>query len=215
MNNVRVMNLPACDPLFGELLEHPLVDAVVGKLLGRTYVISNFTANIASPGSGSMALHSDQALVAPEPWLHRWSVNIIWCFGDVRPENGATRYVPCSHRYATNAELPADLGEQLVPFTAPAGSIAVMDGRVWHTSGANVTADEDRPLAFAYYTRAFVRPQWNWSAALRHDVRVGFSPTMRYRLSLDWSLNSTLPDEVDPRRSRDRGERPDTGGTPR
>lgn len=205
-NNVRVMNLPGCDPLFAELLGHPLVEAIVSELLGRNYIISNFTANIARPGSASMALHSDQALVAPEPWLKRWSVNVIWCFGDARRENGATLYVPRSHRYTTSDELPENLGDQLVPFSASAGSIVVMDGRVWHTSGANVTADEDRPLAFAYYTKPFVRPQWNWSAALRREVRLGFSPAMRYRLSLDWSLNGTIPDEVDPRGQRDGAE---------
>ena len=60
---------------------------------------------------------------------------------------------------------------------------------MWHTSGANVTADEDRPLLFGYCTRPFVRPQWNHSVALRLEVQAELSPTMRYRLGLDMALN--------------------------
>jgi hypothetical protein len=68
-----------------------------------------------------------------------------------------------------------------------------MEGRVWHTSGANVTEDEDRPLLFAYYTKPFVRPQWNFGVALRPELQQGFSPIMRYRLGLDPWLNAGPP----------------------
>jgi fumagillin biosynthesis dioxygenase len=188
-SNVRVFDLVDLDPLFGSLLEHPIADAIVARFLGPGYIVSNFTANIARPGSRSMFIHSDQSLVVPEPWLQPWAVNVIWCLSDVRAENGATLHVPGSHRATTRAELPVDLESRLVPFTAPAGSILVMDGRMWHTSGSNVTADEDRPLLFAYYTKPFLRPQWNFTAALRPEVQATFSPTMRARLGLDVAAN--------------------------
>jgi hypothetical protein len=188
-SNVRVFDLVDLDPLFGELLQHPVADAVVSRFLGADYIVSNFTANIARPGSGSMFVHSDQSLVAPEPWLQPWALNVIWCLGDVRYENGATLHVPGSHRWSTRVEVPDDLEARLVPFEAPAGSIVAMEGRVWHASGANTTEDEDRPLLFAYYTRPFVRPQWNFTAALRPEVQAGFSAGMRYRLGLDVGLN--------------------------
>lgn len=191
-SNVRVFNLVDLDPVFGELLAHPVAHAIASRLLEPGYIVSNFTANIARPGSKSMVVHSDQAAVAPEPWLSPWSLNIIWCLCDLRRENGATLYAPGSQRYRTAAELPADLADQMIPFEAPAGSIVALEGRVWHTSGANVTADEDRPLLFAYYTRPFVRPQWNFSAALRSEVQSRFSPEMRYRLGLDVGLNLGL-----------------------
>ena len=61
---------------------------------------------------------------------------------------------------------------------------------MWHTSGANVTADEDRALLFGYYTKPHIRPQWNFTAALRPEQQAGMSPIMRYRLGLDIFLNS-------------------------
>src|SRR4051794_35860451 len=188
-SKVRVFDLVDLDPLFGELLEHPVADAIVSAHLGPGYIVSKFTANIARPGSASMFIHSDQSLVVPEPWLEPWAVNVIWCLSDVRAENGATLHVPRSHRCTTRDELPPDLEAALVPFAASAGSALVMDGRVWHTSGANVTEDEDRPLLFAYYTKPFLRPQWNFTAALRPEVQASMSPTMRYRLGLDIAAN--------------------------
>ncbi|MFV0258646.1 MAG: phytanoyl-CoA dioxygenase family protein [Acidimicrobiales bacterium] len=196
--NVRVFNLLDLDPVFVDLIDHPVAETVAAGLLGDDYIVSNFTANIARPGSRSMTIHSDQSIVAPEPWLAPWSLNIIWVLCDLRAENGATRYLPGSHRFPTMDDLPtgrvemADhLDDYMTAFEAPAGSIVAMEGRVWHTSGANVTTDEDRPLLFGYYSRSFVRPQWNFSVGLRPAVQAGMSPLMRYRLGLDASLNTS------------------------
>jgi ectoine hydroxylase-related dioxygenase (phytanoyl-CoA dioxygenase family) len=187
--NVRVYDLVALDPFFGELLEHPVAHAIVAQTLGDAYIVSNFTANIARPGSGSMLIHSDQSFVTPEPWPEPWTMNIIWCLSDIRGDNGATCFVPGSHQAVTRADLPSDLRHRLVPFEAPAGSIVAMEGRLWHTSGANVTEDEDRPLLFAYYGKPFVRPQWNFSTSLPRATKERFSPEMRTRLGLDPWLN--------------------------
>jgi hypothetical protein len=192
--NVRVFDLIERDPLFGDLIAHPLADAIVGGLLGPDYIVSNFTANIARPGSASMVVHSDLAAVAPEPWVAPQTVNVIWCLTDVRADNGATRYIPGSHRYTTMADLPADPLAAMVPFEAAAGSIIVMEGRVWHTSGSNVTADEDRALLFGYYTKPFLRPQWNFTASLSEERKAAMTPLLRYRLGLDVTLNMAFND---------------------
>ena len=93
-SNVRVFDLIDLDPLFAELIAHPTADAIVSGLLGRDYIVSNFTANIARPGSASMVVHSDLSAVMPEPWMAPLSVNVIWCLTDVHPDNGATLHIP-------------------------------------------------------------------------------------------------------------------------
>jgi fumagillin biosynthesis dioxygenase len=179
--NVRVFNLLDLDPIFVELIQHPRAIALVRELLGDGFLISNFTANIALPGSLSMRLHSDQAIVIPEPWLEAWAINIIWCLDDVHAANGATRYVPHSHRITRQNELPSDALARSRPFVAPAGSIIAMDGRMWHTSGANTTEHDERALLFGYYSADFIRPQVNWNVVLSETTRASLSRQM-----VDW-----------------------------
>lgn len=97
-SNVRVFYLMAADRLFRDLISHPTAVEMVKSLLGDGFIISNFTANIARPGSRSMALHSDQSLVFPDPWHDVWALNVIWCLTDVAKENGATLYIPGSNK---------------------------------------------------------------------------------------------------------------------
>lgn len=191
-SNVRAYELLDIDPLFRELVRRPEALDLVESLLGPDFIISNFSANIARPGAKSMSLHSDQAFVVPEPWTEPWSINIIWCLTDVRFENGATLFIPGSHRVTRLDELGERPAERLVPFEARAGSIIAMDGRIWHTSGANVTKDEDRALLFGYYSRAFLRPQWNWNQVLSPTVQEGLDPEFRRLLGLETVGNVAL-----------------------
>jgi ectoine hydroxylase-related dioxygenase (phytanoyl-CoA dioxygenase family) len=170
-NNIRVNNLPDFDPLFVDLLRHPRALPIVRDHLGADAYVSNFTANVALPGSGSMRLHSDQALIIPGPWVASAAMNIIWCLDDIHADNGATRYLPGSHRCRTLDEVPTDAMERLQSFCAPAGAIIAMEGRLWHTSGPNSTRNERRALLFAYYTRGFLRGQVNWDVTLSERAK--------------------------------------------
>jgi ectoine hydroxylase-related dioxygenase (phytanoyl-CoA dioxygenase family) len=183
--NIRVFNLLDLSPLFIELIQHPTAIAWVHRVLSDGFLISNFTANVALPGSGSMVLHSDQSIVIPEPWLTPQALNVIWCLDDVHEANGATRYLPDSHHITRRADLPGDAADRTVPFEAAAGAIIAMDGRLWHTSGANVTEHDERALLFGYYSADFVRPQANWNTALSADTQATLSLQMRNWLGLD------------------------------
>jgi len=189
--NVRVFNLLDLDPVFVELIRHPRAIALVRELLGDGFLISNFTANIALPGSQSMNLHSDQAIVIPEPWLAPWAINIVWCLDDIYAANGATRYVPDSHRVTRHSELPIDALARSRPFEARAGSIIAMDGRMWHTSGANTTERAERALLFGYYSADFIRPQVNWNVVLSESTRAALPPPMFDWLGLGPAANTS------------------------
>ncbi len=187
--NVRVFNLLDLDPVFVDLISHPVALEIAGHLLDDDFIISNFTANIARPGSESMVIHSDLGIVLPEPWHAPWSLNVIWCLDDVRGENGGTLYMPGSHRYQRRADVPDDIAQQMVPFEAQAGSVVAMDGRLWHTSGMNRTRDEERALLFGYYSRSFIRPQWNFNVGLSEAVKQGLPPQLRRWLGLELAAN--------------------------
>ncbi|EXJ68573.1 uncharacterized protein A1O5_08367 [Cladophialophora psammophila CBS 110553] len=187
--NVRVFYLLELDQIFRDLIVHPVAIDMVKSVLGDNFLISNFTANIARPGSQSMALHSDQSIVVPEPWKEVWALNVIWCLTDVYGDNGATLYIPGSNKYESRQDIPSDADKLLQPFEAKAGSIILMDGRVWHTSGANITKDNDRALMFGYYTKPFLRQQVNWTAKLPHELQETLSEEMKEWLGLGYNAN--------------------------
>ena len=73
----------------------------------------------------------------------------------------------------------------MVPFEATAGSVILMDGRLWHTSGQNRSTDRERALLFAFYTRSFLRPQTNWWRVIPRERRRQLSPRLRDLLCFD------------------------------
>jgi ectoine hydroxylase-related dioxygenase (phytanoyl-CoA dioxygenase family) len=191
-SNIRVHYLVEHGKIFRDLIEHPLAVEMVQRALGDKWIISNFTANIARPGSGSMGLHSDQSLVMPEPWLTDWALNVIWCVDDVYLENGATLFIPGSNKWTIKADIPGNVRELLRPFEAKAGSIVLMNGRVWHTSGRNITKDKDRAMMFGFYTKSYLRQQVNWTARLSDDLKQELCPELANRLGLNVQANDTV-----------------------
>ncbi|KAK4950702.1 hypothetical protein LTR10_010695 [Elasticomyces elasticus] len=187
-SNVRVFYLLE-HAIFRQLIQHPTALQMVKIVLGEQFLISNFTANVARPGSKSMGLHSDQSLVTPDPWTRVEAMNVIWCLTDVYFENGATLYVPGSNKWQRRSDISAEAKTKLRPFEAQAGSIVVMDGTVWHTSGANVTKDQDRALLFAYYTAPHLRQQVNWTRKLSKEVQESLSSDMEEWLGLGVAAN--------------------------
>ena len=182
--NVRVYDLIEYSEVFADLVIHPVVIPYVSHLLEGDLSVSNFSANIALPGSQSMNAHNDQSTVMPEPWPIRLTMNAIWCLDDVDEARGATRYLPGSHLFTCFEEVPDDPRSGMAPFEATAGSVILMDGRLWHTSGENVTADKERALLFAFYARSFLRHQNNWFRSLSPETRDGLDPQLSEWLGL-------------------------------
>lgn len=176
--NIRLYDLIGKDRVFRELVEHPVALEIVRHLLGPKFRLSNFTANITGPGSGAMGMHADQGYVTA-PWPS-WplAVNVGWAIDDFTRDNGATRFVPGSVRAGRGPEWGQSYPEA-IPLVCPAGSIFVMDGRVWHQTGPNTTQDVRRIGMFAYYVRPFILPQIVWHEQIPPERRAELTPGMR------------------------------------
>ncbi len=172
--NQRVFHLFNLDPIFVDLIQRPLALRYVEQTLGPAFLISNFSANITAPGSARMPLHADQGYVLP-PWPNQpLACNVGWLLDDFTEENGGTCYVPGSHLRGHGPD--ADSAAASVAITAPAGSLMIMDGRLWHQTGTNRSHDCHRAALFGYYVRRWLRPQINWNAALWPATVATLSP---------------------------------------
>lgn len=181
--NIRLWDLILRGPLFRDLVEHPLAVELVGHCIGHDFHLSNFTGNITRPGGGRMYMHADQGFL-PAPWPpYPMSVNVGWAIDDFTLENGGTIYIPGSHQ-TTEGPRPEGgyPGEKAVECRA--GSFFIMDGRVWHQTGANSTQSGERTGLFAYYVRPFIVPQRPWARIVPPEMEDEFSPTLWRRLGL-------------------------------
>jgi ectoine hydroxylase-related dioxygenase (phytanoyl-CoA dioxygenase family) len=188
--NQRVWMLLNKGRVFRDLMLHPMVDALMGHLLGPDFLVSSFTANIAHPGGEPMVLHTDQGYVGfwtPKPVV----ANIAWMLDDFTEANGGTRLVPASHLNADATprssayapEEPANMPtlEDTIGAEGKAGSILCFDGRIWHGTGANRT-EKPRHALLSYHCRPFVRQQENFVLGLDPQIRDGERPALLNRL---------------------------------
>lgn len=189
--NTRIFDLIGKDQIFRDLVTHETAMALVHHLIGNDVLLSNFSANVTAPGSGAMGMHADQGYV-PAPWPpYPLAINVGWALDDFTVANGATRFVPGSHFKDHGPDWTRHYDET-VPIECKAGAIFVMDARVWHQTGANTSRDQTRAGLFAYYIRAFLRPQWNWDRTLKADVLASASALLKSLLGFGKNPTSDL-----------------------
>ena len=125
--------------------------------------------------------------------------NVIWLLDDFTSENGATRFVPGSHRAG---RLPQDV---LADASAPhpdevlvlgkVGTIAVMNAHVWHGGTANRTA-KPRLAMHSFYCRRDQPQQQYQKQLLSADAQRRLTPELRHLLAIDDLLNDELCKQV-------------------
>ncbi|OHE97133.1 phytanoyl-CoA dioxygenase [Colletotrichum orchidophilum] len=180
--NQRVWNLPNKGDEFLDLLNHPLIDAIMPWFLGGNFSLFTMSANIACPGTSGIYMHRDQMVMAPDTTAHAYVLNTMWYLTDVTDEKGATRVYPGSHVMDV---LPVDINHvgTSIPAAAPAGSCVLLDSRTWHSTGVNTTS-ETRPVILQSFCRFFVRPIENYQSILSEEVRAKLSERQRALLGL-------------------------------
>lgn len=189
--NQRVWNLVNKGEIFRHLVMNPTVQELIGHLLGREYLLSSLTANIAKERGLPQPLHADQQYL-PVETPYAAVANCAFILSDFTNDNGATRVVPGSHlfgRYPARGESHASVAAD-----GPAGSVLVFDGRLWHGTGVNST-ECPRYAIFAYCCRPFMRQQENFSLSIAPEVLAQCSSELKARLGFRvWSALGMMGD---------------------
>ncbi len=161
---------------FVEMAEHPVALELLRSVLGWPMLLCNISGNITGPGGAAGLMHADQSF-CPEPWSAAYGANAVWMLDDFTDANGATRIVPGSHRW-NRAPREGELEFPDVPIEGAAGTLVVMEARVWHRTGANCTDDEYRGGVLGWYTLPIYRTQENCFLSLNPNVRQSASDTL-------------------------------------
>lgn len=115
--------------------------------------------------------------------------NAMWMLDDFTQDNGATLFVPGSHLSGRQPDHELDADENWVAATGPAGTVAVFEGRVWHSTGENRT-DIPRIGLTTNFCAPQCRQQENFLLGTSQDVLdcasdellslIGFKPWQGY-----------------------------------
>ncbi len=209
--NQRVFFLTNKGQCFRDLIIHPLVEDLVGYQLGDEFILSTYTANIAKKGGARMGLHTDQwwmpqpvrknsnqhrrpskisrlpapEFLEPDPDLGIAPpvvTSAMWMLSDFTCQNGATEIVPGTHLSgAYPNEKNVISKHKIVQAEAPAGTLMVFDGRVWHGTGAN-THGPDRIGLIAGYCAPQFRQQENIPLGLDQHLWQSLPTDVKARL---------------------------------
>jgi hypothetical protein len=158
----------------------PLLDACC-RVIGRPFKLSSLYARTLRPQSFNGKLHVDVGRDSADWPL----VGFILMVDEFRPENGATRFVPGSHRWlhppaARFPEARADHEEQ-VQACGPAGSLIIFDGSTWHDHAANASDVPRRSLQGAFIPREGNSAD-DFAALVQPDTRARLSALAKYLL---------------------------------
>ena len=162
----RIYALFAKTRTFDRAATHPLLLGVLDLVLGH-YQLSAPVGISIGPGETAQMPHRDDAIY-PLPAGHaEVVVNTMWPLDEFTAENGATRFVPGSHRWAPG-RAPGP-GDQVSAATMTPGTAMFYLGSLWHGGGANQTG-LPRLGVILEYAAAWLRPQENHCLAVPRDV---------------------------------------------
>ncbi len=103
--------------------------------------------------------------------------NIMWMLTDFTEQNGATRVVPRSHLSGKLPDDDLDKDVETIPAVAPAGAAMVFEGRLWHSTGTNVS-DAPRLGALSYFCAPQFRQQENLMVGTAPEILREASPEL-------------------------------------
>ena len=119
------------DEVFQEALLNPVVRVLSTYLVGKKAVLSEYGLLIKAPGGADLDLHTDSFMM-PDPLPAMPHIcNLTWIMTDYSRENGSVAFVPGSHRYQRRPLGNEGIAER-VHVDAPAGSLIVWGGNLWH-----------------------------------------------------------------------------------
>ena len=168
-----------CDDLY---VFPPLLEACC-RVIGRPFKLSSFLARTLRPHTAAQELHVDVRRESAD-----WPLlGFILMVDEFRPDNGATRFVPGSHRWSSNPEdtipdLRAKHDEQVLA-CGNAGSLLVFNGSAWHGHTANTSSGPRRSLQGAFIPRTG-RAGTDFAARMQPETRARLSELARYVLAL-------------------------------
>ncbi len=171
----RIYAMLGKDPLFAELVLHPLQLAFAERELGKSFLLSACLAINLHPGETVQPWHIDDDHCRQPFPRKALGVSSFWAIDPMTEDNGATEIIRASHKWddrrpegANNLSdfiTKGDTGQDhdhgahpdAIKAVMPAGSLMIAKGNIWHRGGAN-RSDKSRLIVTPQYCPGWMRP---------------------------------------------------------
>lgn len=154
-----VLDLVTRGSAFVRLLENTKMHQVFSHFLGDTCILYSFTSSILRPREKhyTCEIHVDTPRLIPGYHL---GMLMTLALDDFTEENGATYYLPGSHR-STHKPSEEDFYANAVRVTRKPGDAVFFHPRVWHAGGINRTS-KTRYGCTIYACRSWTRQRFDF-----------------------------------------------------
>lgn len=170
-------------PAFDHLYVLPPLLEACWQVIGEPFKLSSFHARTLRPGSSAQELHVD----VPRDSADWPLLGFILMVDDFQSANGATRFVPGSHRWSgTPEDTMSDVRaahDAEVLACGIAGSLLVFNGSVWHGHTANTSNAPRRSIQGAFIPRGG-RAATDFAARMQPGTRTRLSSRAHTVLAL-------------------------------
>ena len=171
----RIYGMLDKDPVFADLISHPLQLAFAERELGESCLLYACLAINLHPGETVQPWHFDDShcgLARPHDPL---SLSTFWSISETTETNGATEIIPGSHKWGEEQPAGANRGSDfqtgvttkqdgskdghpdMIKATMPAGSLMIAKGTLWHRGGGN-SSETDRLIVTPQFCKGWCRP---------------------------------------------------------
>jgi ectoine hydroxylase-related dioxygenase (phytanoyl-CoA dioxygenase family) len=194
----RVYAMLAKDPLFADLISHPLQLAFAERELGQSCLLYACLAINLLPGETPQPWHFDDShcgLPRPRAPL---TLSTFWSLCETTHDNGATELIPGSHLWGDEqphganiasdfitgsapqaaSGSSADAVPELVQAAMPAGSLLIAKGTLWHRGGAN-HSNAPRLVVTPQYCIGWARPLEQQQLAVPREMAGSYPARVR------------------------------------
>jgi hypothetical protein len=166
----------------------PVLDAAK-RVINGPFRLSALHARTLHPGASAQDLHADIPRTS-DAWP---MLGVILMIDEFRPDNGATRFVPGSHRRTDPPE--SVVADRVAPYPgevlacASAGSVILFDASTWHGHTANTSLARRRSLQATFIPRAG-RPATDFVGRMLPETFARLSPVARYLVGVEPAVDA-------------------------
>lgn len=194
-----VHNLMLRHPVFMGFLENPLMHAYLSKLLAPSCTVYAYTSSSLPPNGSnySRRIHVDAQAECTD---YITNVGVLVALDDFSEENGATYFLPGSHR---SLEIPDEehFFANAVRALPRAGEAIIFNARTFHYGGLNTTPRARHAITLNV-CRNWMKQRFDYPRMLAADEIAALGPVGRRFVGMDSRIPVSLDEYYVPPEQR-------------